>query len=760
MASVPSLRTTEKAHPTTNKDGQPPALDPLSEAHRYRVRSLQMVRESIDYLAPEETESLNRGNLLTETDTLTITENDLRMHVQFATDRSAQLMAITSISEDASFPGNPWGIRYALVDIQTGKDIRESRPNGSHHAGAWPSSTLRYERHSDTRNSHGRKIEIEQTCPGLRVTTHWQFYEGIPVLRCWADVINEGNIPIPLSYVSSFTLTGLAEVNEPGFHDGVRLWLARNSWGNEVRWQSLSLEDAGWPLMSESTHRLAFHSTGTWPANGLLPTAAYENTRSGITRLWQIESAGSWEWELATVGYSIALHAGGPTYNESHWEKLLHPGESFSSVPVAVVTVAGDFTAAIQAMNSYRRAMRRPCWDNEDLPVIFNDYMNCLHGQPTIEKLRPLIDTASEMGCEVFCIDAGWYTDAGWDQGLGEWYPSKMRFPSGIEEPLGLIRDRGMTPGLWLEPEVMAATSDFAASLPDDWFFIRHGARIVSNGRVLLDYRNPAVRDYMDEVIDRVVGRYCVGYLKFDFNAEFGPGTELASDSLGDGLLEHNRAYHKWLDGVFQRYPDLVIENCGSGGLRMTYGFLDSHSVQSTSDQQNYVSTAYIAVASPSALTPEQCGTWSYPLPGQGEDAVVMNMVNAMLLRVFLSGRVPELPPKERLRVAEGIAVYKSIRRDIRDAQPFWPLGLPVYPAEWLCLGLDCGAHSYIGIWRMNGEPNRSIEIPALRGLNALVEQLYPLPPTGSASWQAENGTLHIKLENSYSAALLKLAPR
>ena len=53
--------------------------------------------------------------------------------------------------------------------------------------------------------------------------------------------------------------------------------------------------------------------------------------------------------------------------------------------------------------------IRRPNKDDENLPVIFNDYMNCLFGDPTTEKELPLIDAAAECGCEYYVIDAGWY---------------------------------------------------------------------------------------------------------------------------------------------------------------------------------------------------------------------------------------------------------------------------------------------------------------------------------------------------------------
>ena len=49
----------------------------------------------------------------------------------------------------------------------------------------------------------------------------------------------------------------------------------------------------------------------------------------------------------------------------------------------------------MQILTRYRRRIRRPNEDNETLPVIFNDYMNCLWGKPTAEEEIPLMDAAA-----------------------------------------------------------------------------------------------------------------------------------------------------------------------------------------------------------------------------------------------------------------------------------------------------------------------------------------------------------------------------
>ena len=89
-------------------------------------------------------------------------------------------------------------------------------------------------------------------------------------------------------------------------------------------------------------------------------------------------------------------------------------------------------------LTACRRAIRREHDDHRRLPVIFNDYMNTLMGDPTTERLLPLIAAAAETGAEYFCIDSGWYAGLGegWWDTVGAWKPSVTRFTNGIAEVL------------------------------------------------------------------------------------------------------------------------------------------------------------------------------------------------------------------------------------------------------------------------------------------------------------------------------------
>lgn len=506
-------------------------------------------------------------------------------------------------------------------------------------------------------------------------------------------------------------------------------------------------------------------NTGNWSSKEYLPMAYLENTETGSGLFFQIEHNGSWHWEIGDQNGHLYLAVSGPNEIYSHWYKTLQPGDSFTGVPVAVGVTADGFDDAMKTLTSYRRKIRRVNADNEKLPIIFNDYMNCLWGKPTTEAEFPLIDAAAEAGCEYFCIDCGWYADGDWWDSVGEWKESRRRFPNGVREVTDYIRKKGMIPGVWLELEVMGICCETAKKVPDDWFFVRHGKRVYDRSRYQLDYRNPAVRDYADQVIDRLVRDYGVGYIKMDYNIEPGIGTELNADSVGDGMLAHERSYLSWLDGVFARYPDLIIENCSSGGMRIDYAMLSRYSIQSTSDQENYLDYATIAANSPSGLTPEQSAVWTYPMNHEEqvpEDAlkeeVVFNMVNAMLLRVHQSGHLAKLDDARKELVKEGLDLYKKIRSDIKDFYPFWPLGLSSYADEWVSLGMRGEKKCYLAVWRREGtQESRVLPVAGLAGKEVNVRCIYPSCAKDAYAWNERTGTLSVEQKKEKTARLYEL---
>ncbi len=689
---------------------------------------------------------------------IVIQENGLYLVLEITDHQDVRLLHFSSLIFNPETVTMQQQKMFRLVEVQVAGENQDDH-HGSKHTGTRPGGRLIYKNHRDYRTLYGRKLEIDMEDSGFRVTSHLQFFDGIPVVRFWTEIRNESREIKTLEYVSSFALTGIAKEGILPWEQKSRLYIPHHTWYGEAQWRSSSLPELGLSKVNVfSLKRLAFSSNGTWSTSQHLPMGCFENVESGNLLFWQIEHNGSWHWEISDIAEHLYIQLSGPTENENHWWKKLSPGDSFISVPVAVGAIAGDFENAIHALTNYRRVIRRRNEDDRRLPVIFNDYMNCLSGDPTTAKLIPLIDTAAEVGCEYFCIDAGWYSDGEWWDGVGEWLPAKLRFPGGIKEPLDYIRSKGMIPGLWLEIEVMGIHCPLADQVPDDWFFIRHGKRIIDHGRYQLDFRNPEVRKYADQVIKRLVREYGVGYIKMDYNINAGIGTEYGADSFGDGLLEHNRAYLAWLDKIFCEYPDLVIENCSSGGMRMDYALLSRHSIQSSSDQTDYRKYAAIAASCVTGVTPEQCAIWSYPLREGDIEEVIFNMVNAILLRVHQSGHLAELSTERLQQVREGLAYYKSIRLDIPRGLPFWPLGLPTLQDSWVSWGLKCDRKTYLAVWRLEGSDEYCrLPVRFLKGKKVKAGIGYPLGVPCDFQWHQDNGELSVILPKINSARLFEL---
>lgn len=607
---------------------------------------------------------------------------------------------------------------FQLVQVNFSGYNRPYEKHGNKHIVTAPGYLLKYADFQDERNEIGRLLTFVQKdeVTGAKVTTWMQFYTGTSTMKVWSEVVNEGTQIQTLEYISSFYYLGIEKEGGLSSDDKMFLTYAHHGWQKEMSFRTYSFPELGMAqtqptVLQRTSKTIELTNTGNWSTKEYLPMGYLENADADTSIYWQIEHNGSWHAEIGDVNGHFYLGVSGPTEVQSHWFKTLNPGESFTSVPAAVGVCEADFAKAMGQLTTYRRMIRRPNKDDENLPVIFNDYMNCLFGDPTTEKEIPLIDAAAEIGCEYFVIDAGWYAPGEWWDSVGEWQECRERFPGGIREVTDYIRSKGMVPGLWLELEVMGINCEKAKKAPDDWFFVRHGKRVYDRSRYQLDFRNPAVLEHVNEVLDRVVNEYGIGYIKMDYNIEPGIGTELYADSVGQGMLEHQRAYLQWLDEVFAKYPDLVIENCSSGGLRTDYAMLSRYSIQSTSDQEDYTNYATIAANACAGLTPEQAAVWSYPQRNGDEEEVVYNMINALLLRIHQSGHIPELSKERRALVKEGIALYKTIRQDIKKALPFWPLGLAENTDKLLCTALKTENKAYLAVWRRGGEEN-TLEIP------------------------------------------------
>ncbi len=631
-----------------------------------------------------------------------IRENGLNVAFHVREDRRVELVDfsssdiesnfLTPLSEDTDITGQTHQFLSVHISGESTADL-----HGFKHMTGSASQTFLYQDHSLTETAAGKELTLHLISPDkLEAFYHMEFFRNTPVVRTFVTLRNISGRDLGLEYVCSFYYQGINKNGTLPFYDKTELMVPYNSWCNEAQWQSIDIRRVGLNHMNShgyntpdhGNNRYYYGNVGSWSSCVHLPMGMLKDKETGEISFYEIDYSGSWQIEFGTAtGSGLYIALLGPN-DESDFYKNLAPGEEFTTVPAAFGTAVGDESTATAALTQYRRAIRRPNKDDEDCYVVFNDYMNCLEGDPTEEKILPIIDIAADLGCEFYCIDAGWYDAGFWWNRVGEWEEAPERFPNGLKKVIDYGIAKGLKMGLWLEIEVMGIACPLADRLPDDWFVMNHGRRRIDNKRYLLDFRNPEVREHCTGIIDRLVRDYGISFIKMDYNSTVGIGSDLNTDSRGLSMLEHYRSFYEWLDSIYEKYPDLIIENCGSGAQRMDYGILAYHSLQSTSDQTDAYNTSHIVANVACAVTPEQGGVWVFPYEDDREH-IIYNMVNGMLLRPYISGLVWNLS-KECIDVLrEGISVYKDIRADIPSMTPFFPLGFSKVEDPVLAFGIQ-----------------------------------------------------------------------
>ncbi|UCM91369.1 glycoside hydrolase family 36 protein [Streptomyces marincola] len=657
-----------------------------------------------------------------------------------------------------------------LVELQA---LGHGRFPGSHrYADTTVGARLRHVGHEESADGTWAELRLTQRddVSGLVVTSVFRAARGVPAVRAWTEVtLAPGAEEVRLQAVTS-VVTGafLADAGRPV--DGMDVVCADSDWVAESRWRRAPLREVGLVAMDPEAHhhasrsRFPVTSRSSWSTGERLPTGAVVAADDSWALAWQIEHNGAWHWELGERRAGAYLALLGPTDAEHQWSTVVTAEAGFTTVPVSLAVAAGGVDEAFGALTHQRRALR--AGRSGPLPVVFNDYMNTLMGNPTTAKLLPLIDAAAEAGAEYFCVDAGWYDEDGhWWDSVGEWRPSATRFPGGLGEVVARVRERGMVPGLWLEPEVVGVRSPMAGRLPDEAFFQRHGRRVVEHGRYHLDLRHPAARAHVDGIVDGLVEEFGVGFFKFDYNIMPGAGTDAGGCAPGEGLLAHNRAHLEWLDALLERHPDLLIENCASGAMRMDYAMLSRLHLQSTSDQQNPLLYPPIASAAPASVLPEQAGNWAYTQPEMSVEESAFTLATGVLGRLYLSGHLNRMAPEQLALVRAAVAVHKDLREEIAGALPFWPLGLTNAAGPWVATGLrapEAGGGTLLTVWRRPGaDPELVLPVPHLRGADIRPEVLFPGPGTGAAewalAWDAERGELRLTSPESGPAATARV---
>ena len=357
-----------------------------------------------------------------------------------------------------------------------------------------------------------------------------------------------------------------------------------NTWMNESRgaWQ---------PLHTCVEARCG----GMRTSYGAAPVLALWNRQTGRGRVFHLMSDAMWEMRAAVVPgeqdkSSIAVEVG---MDSRYLRYVLKPGEEVAMPEVVYYDFTNKTDLDCHKLHAWWNDSH-PC---RTMPTIYNTWL-CRFDKLDFDFVMKQVVKAREIGLEYFVIDAGWFGKKGsWVASRGDWKERPDGWLGGrLAEISKAVRSAGMKFGLWIEAETAAESSEVFKAHPE--YFRR------DHGGIYLDFTRADARRHIHAVIDALVEKYGVEFIKFDFNCD------AKADDLCRDFADYNAGYRRFIRELRERHPSIYLEGCASGGLMMDLGWARDFDSFWLSDNQSPVYGMRIAKDTMLRLPPQKIERW------------------------------------------------------------------------------------------------------------------------------------------------------
>lgn len=268
-------------------------------------------------------------------------------------------------------------------------------------------------------------------------------------------------------------------------------------------------------------------------------------------------------------------------------DTYLLPGESIRTPNVALLFWSGTdrmdghnaFRSFLLAHHSPRNAQGKLATPPLSNGFDYGDPSPCGEYEALTELFaRAVVDRCSRFGLnpEVYWLDAGWYSGCNapessyegrnWYNQVGNWIPDPNRFPNGLKPLSDAVHASGSKLMVWMEPERVYEGSQFD-SICAPWLL--HSESWPRHR--LLNIGNKDACDFLCNFIGDFFEENGIDLYRQDFNIS--PTTFwYSSDEPGrKGMTEirYIEGLYRYWDYLLDRFPDLIIDNCASGGRRL-----------------------------------------------------------------------------------------------------------------------------------------------------------------------------------------------
>lgn len=539
-------------------------------------------------------------------------------------------------------------------------------------------SELKYkEQRKEDDDTQIRIVTILEAAEGYQIEHSVCYTKGENGVLIETTFVNRTGRKVTLDMLTSFALDNLSPFQTDDAPYKLKLHRFRGGWSLEGKHQEETVEE----LNLENSWIRAFPESerygvlGSHPVKRWFPFGCVEDMEQHVFWGAQIESNSSWQMEFSRDGDCYSLSGGIADSEFGGWWKEIDDGEAFTA-PKAYVSVSrkGLWDVCQNITELFDKNVNRQPECEQALPIIFNEWCTTW-GRPSHHKMTALAGKIQDMGIPVsyIVIDAGWSKKEVEDNepqgGNGDWEYDRVKFPYGLRALSRQMKEMGFQLGIWMEFEVTTQGAAVHGSLYDAMHLYRNG-EILQTGKIrrFWDFRNPWVIKYLKEKVIDFLRENEINYLKVDYNGSVGSGCD-GAESPGEGLRSQMQAVYEFFKLMRKELPELVIENCASGGHRLEQMMMGVTAMSSFSDAHECREIPYIAANLHQLILPRQSQIWAVISPKLTMQETQYRLASVMLGRFCLSGEIDKLRSEQQNEVKNAAAFYEKIKEIIKKGR-------------------------------------------------------------------------------------------
>lgn len=527
-------------------------------------------------------------------------------------------------------------------------------------------------------NSQLTRIYLKDSYYPFYLTLCYRAYNDVDMIECFTEISHSEKKDVVLTQYDSFMLP-IRRGNT---------WISRltGTWADEGQLIQEPINDG----LIEIKNLDGVRNSHTTHSEVMFSLDGKPSENNGRT----IGAALCW-----SGNYSLRVHTGDTDFHRffagicsEHSQYYLKKGEVFITPSLALTYSDEGLSGVSRNFHSWARKYKIANAQT-DRKILLNSWEG-VYFNINQQGMDNMMSDIASMGGELFVMDDGWfgnkYQRNSDNCALGDWNTDTIKLPAGIDGLISAANKNGIDFGIWIEPEMSNTVSELYEK-HHDWV-IKAANRDVVTGRggtqVVLDLSNPKVRDFVFSIVDNLMTKYPkIKYIKWDANMSImEQGSQyLPADRQSHLYIAYHRGFEEVCKRIRNKYPEVTIQACASGGGRANYGVLPYFDEFWVSDNTDALQRVYM-----------QWGT-SYFFPAIAMASHISAAPNHQTFRVIplkyridvaMSGRLGmEIQPRnmstdEKDLCKRAIADYKTIRPVVQHGNiyrlisPFDKLGV------------------------------------------------------------------------------------